>query len=184
MRVRAGWHRFYLNNVIRYRYYQSTYLFLDAVYRINEVSRQPEIHRAEQIFFQWLISSSGPVLPHYRGFTMALRLTTLGRSPLDEWSARRRGLYLITHNMHEGQTSKLTVEFEPATPQTHASDSVGTGSCRTVVTRTFVLKLLCDCYKVTSYYLLMKFQEYCSKQETNLSLILFMGSKKKQLPQW
>jgi len=26
--------------------------------------------------------------------------TTLGRTPLDEWSARRRDLYLTTHNIH------------------------------------------------------------------------------------
>jgi hypothetical protein len=30
---------------------------------------------------------------HYRGFTITLRHTTLGRTPLDEWSARRRDLY-------------------------------------------------------------------------------------------
>jgi hypothetical protein len=28
------------------------------------------------------------------------RRTTLGRTPLDEWSARRRDLYLTTHNTH------------------------------------------------------------------------------------
>jgi hypothetical protein len=35
----------------------------------------------------------------FRGFTITLyRHTTLGRTPLDEWSARRRDLYLTTHN--------------------------------------------------------------------------------------
>jgi hypothetical protein len=29
----------------------------------------------------------GPGPPHYRGFTITLRNTTLGRTPLDEWSA-------------------------------------------------------------------------------------------------
>ena len=33
------------------------------------------------------------------------RLTTVGRTPLDEWSARRRDLYLTTHNTHYRQTS-------------------------------------------------------------------------------
>jgi hypothetical protein len=33
-------------------------------------------------------SGSGP--PHYRVFTITLRLTTLGRTPLDNWSAHRR----------------------------------------------------------------------------------------------
>jgi pterin-4a-carbinolamine dehydratase len=31
---------------------------------------------------------------HYRGFTITLRHTTFGRTPLNEWSARRRDLYL------------------------------------------------------------------------------------------
>jgi len=35
-------------------------------------------------------SGSGP--SHYRGFTITLRHTTLGRTPLDEWSARPRGI--------------------------------------------------------------------------------------------
>jgi hypothetical protein len=29
--------------------------------------------------------------------------TTVGRIPLDEWSARRRDLYLTTHNTHNKQ---------------------------------------------------------------------------------
>jgi hypothetical protein len=33
-----------------------------------------------------------------RRFTITLRHTTLGRTPLDEWSARPRDLYLTTHN--------------------------------------------------------------------------------------
>jgi len=31
--------------------------------------------------------------------------TTVGRTPLDEWSARRKDLYLTTHNTHNRQTS-------------------------------------------------------------------------------
>jgi hypothetical protein len=37
---------------------------------------------------------------HYRGFTITLRHTTLGRTPLDERSSRRRDLYLTIHNTH------------------------------------------------------------------------------------
>ena len=33
------------------------------------------------------------------------RVTIGGRTPLDEWSARRRDLYLTTHNTHNRQTS-------------------------------------------------------------------------------
>ena len=41
------------------------------------------------------------------------RLTTVGRTPLDEGSARRRDLYLTTHNTHNKQTSMPPVGFEP-----------------------------------------------------------------------
>jgi len=34
-----------------------------------------------------------------------VRHTTLGRTPLDKWSARRRDLYLTTHNTHKRQTN-------------------------------------------------------------------------------
>jgi hypothetical protein len=59
--------------------------------------------------------------------------TTLGRTPLDEWSARRRDLYLTTHDTHNRQTSMLSAGFEPAItaserPKTHALDARPLGS--------------------------------------------------------
>jgi len=39
--------------------------------------------------------------------------TTLGRTPLDEWSARRRDRYLITHNIHNSQTSMPRRDSKP-----------------------------------------------------------------------
>jgi len=41
------------------------------------------------------------------------RRTTVGRTPLDELSARRRDLYLTTHNTHNRQTSIPSAGFEP-----------------------------------------------------------------------
>ena len=41
------------------------------------------------------------------------RLTTVGRTPLDERSASRRDLYLTTHNTHNRQISMPRVGFEP-----------------------------------------------------------------------
>ena len=41
------------------------------------------------------------------------RRTTVGRTALDEWSARRRDLCLTTHNTHNRQTSMPPVGFEP-----------------------------------------------------------------------
>jgi hypothetical protein len=41
------------------------------------------------------------------------RRATVGRTHLDEWSARRRDLYLTTLNTHNRQTSMPPVGFEP-----------------------------------------------------------------------
>ena len=41
------------------------------------------------------------------------RRITFGRTPLEEWSASRKGLYLTTHNTHNRQTSMPPVGFEP-----------------------------------------------------------------------
>jgi hypothetical protein len=43
--------------------------------------------------------------PPHRVFTITFRHITLGRAPLDEWSARRRDLHLTTHNNHKRRTS-------------------------------------------------------------------------------
>jgi hypothetical protein len=75
-------------------------------------------------------SGLGP--PHYRGFTITLRHTTLGRTPLDEWWAQHRDLYLTTHNPHKRQTSMPPAGFKPTILaserlQTHALDRTATG---------------------------------------------------------
>ena len=62
------------------------------------------------------------------------RRTTVGRTPLDEWSARRRDLYLTAHNTHSRQTSMPPVGFEPTIsaggrPQNYALDRAATGAC-------------------------------------------------------
>jgi hypothetical protein len=61
------------------------------------------------------------------------RRATGGRTPLDEWSARRKDLYKTTHNTRNRQTSMLPVGFEPTTPagerpQTYALDRAATGT--------------------------------------------------------
>jgi len=58
--------------------------------------------------------------------------TTLGGTPLDEWSARRTDLYLTTHNTRNRQTSMPPVGFEPQIPaserlQIYAWDRAATG---------------------------------------------------------
>ena len=61
------------------------------------------------------------------------RRTTVGRTPLHEWSARRRDLYLTTHNTHNRQTFMPPTAFEPTVsagerPQTYALDRAVTGT--------------------------------------------------------
>ena len=60
------------------------------------------------------------------------RHATLGRTPLDEWSARGRDLYLTAHNTHSRKTSMPPVGFEPTIsagerPQTYTLDRAATG---------------------------------------------------------
>ena len=68
-----------------------------------------------------------PRHPYYWGFEI-----TLGRTPLDGWSAHRRYLYLTTHNTHKTQTSMPLAGFDPTIPaseppQTHALRCTTTG---------------------------------------------------------
>jgi len=83
-------------------------------------------------FVPWCNRPRRPRPPHCRGFMIVLRHTTPGRTPLDEWSARRRDLYLTTHNTHKRQTSMSAAGFKPTIPasewpQTHALDRTATG---------------------------------------------------------
>ena len=66
---------------------------------------------------------SQPRPPDCRGFIMiTLRRTTLDRTPLDEWSAPRRDLYLTTHNTHKELTCMPTAGFEPTSQKAMAAD--------------------------------------------------------------
>ena len=61
------------------------------------------------------------------------RSTIFGKTPLDEGSARRRDLYLTTHNTHKRQISMHPAGFEPTfsvskQPQTHYIDRAATGT--------------------------------------------------------
>jgi hypothetical protein len=58
--------------------------------------------------------------------------TTVGRTSLNEWWARRRDLNLTTNNNHKRQTSMLPAGLEPTIsagerPQTYTLDRVATG---------------------------------------------------------
>jgi hypothetical protein len=87
------------------------------------------------IFFSnGLTAPWGPRPPHFSRLHdhPLFRHTTVGRIPLDEGPARRRDLYLTTHNTHNRQTSKSPAGFKPTIPvsklpQTHALDRTATG---------------------------------------------------------
>ena len=97
----------------------------------------------------WRNSSQGPRASSFASFQdPRQRRTRVGRTPVDEWSARRRDLYLTTHNTHNRQTSMPPVGFEHTISadqrsQTHALDRAVTG--------TGVSPYLCSSNKLRSY---------------------------------
>jgi len=97
-----------------------------SVSRPHKTSQLQSTNEA-RFLLPWRNSPSGPRPPHCRGFTITLRHNTLGRTPLDEWSDRRRDLFLTTHNIHKRQTPMPLAVFEPTIlaserPQTHTLD--------------------------------------------------------------
>ena len=95
-----------------------------------------------QFFFYWrynplwvciLQPSSGVIASSRTRFLdHTQRRATVGRTPLEEWSVRRRDLYLTTHNTHNRQTSMTPVGFEPTISegewlQTNALGRAATG---------------------------------------------------------
>jgi len=67
---------------------------------------------------------TGPLSPHYRDFTITLWHTTLSSTPMDEWSVRRRELYLTTHNTYKRKTWMVQEWFEPTAPTSEQSQDL------------------------------------------------------------
>jgi len=109
----------------------------DFIIRFSEQAVENDIGLSQvrnTFLFLWLF---GPISGHglpLRGFAIILSgHITLGRTSLDEWSARRRDLYLTTHNTHKRQTSIHSAGFEPTLPasvrpQANALDRAATGT--------------------------------------------------------
>jgi len=104
------------------------------------------IRREKQSHFLWFMSffvcfgGTAPQRATAFSFTRFLdhtqRRTTFHRIPMDEWSARRRDLYLTTHNTHCRHISMPSMGFEPIIsagerPKNNALDraATGIGSC-------------------------------------------------------
>jgi len=73
----------------------------------------PEYHKKGVIFPSpyGATAPSGPGPPHYLGFTITPRSTTLGRTLLENWSPRIRDLYVTTHNVHNRQRPMFPAGF-------------------------------------------------------------------------
>jgi len=82
-------------------------------------------------YFHGLQIPSRPGPPHYRGFTITLRHTTLGRNPLDERSARCTGLHLSTNNTHKRQTFMSLAGFETKVPANERPQTQALGRAAT-----------------------------------------------------
>ena len=102
------------------------------------VAQHGRQHRRQKLFFFFSPWRCGPTLGMASSLLRFLdhtqRRTTVGRTPLDEWSARRRDFYVTTHNTHNRQTSMTPVGYEPTISagersQTYALDraAIGTG---------------------------------------------------------
>ena len=93
---------------------------------------------AYALSFFWRLSSQWATASSFTRFLdHTQRRNTVGRTSLDEGSARRRDRYLIKYNTHTGETSMPPVGFEPTIsagerPQNYASDRAATetGSIR------------------------------------------------------
>jgi hypothetical protein len=68
-------------------------------------------------YFLWLCSPARALASSFTRFRDHTRRAIVGRTPLDEWSARRRDLYMTIHNTQNRQTSMPPVGFEPTIAQ-------------------------------------------------------------------
>jgi hypothetical protein len=94
----------------------------DSLYRLSYPGYWSEISQVREILYKYFILLFRPLIPtHCRCtglllYMITFRHTTLGRTPLDEWLARRRNLLTTQHwqetSMPLGPTSEQ--------PQTHA----------------------------------------------------------------
>ena len=119
-------------------------------------------------FFLWRCDPSRVMASSFLMFLdHTQRRTTVGRTPLDEWSARRVDLYLTTHNTHNRETSIHPVGFEPMIsageqPHTYALDRVATetGVSHTLLNKfrwNIVLTVGTESYRGNSSFLIKDF---------------------------
>ena len=94
--------------------------------------------RHGDFFFLWRFDSiPGHGVPSLGFLIRLIGHTTVGRTRLDEWSARRRDLFLTTHNIYQRHRNPClrrdsNPQTEPASkrPQKHALDGAATETGR------------------------------------------------------
>jgi len=107
---------------------------MDITDSLTLKSERKYFDNIESLHFFWRKSPQWAMASSFTKFlNHTQRHTIVGRTPLDEWSALPRDLYLTTHNTHNRQTSVPPVEFEPTIsagerPQIYALNSAATGT--------------------------------------------------------
>ena len=102
---------------------------------------------------QWICGPTQAIASSYLRFLDHIqRLTTFGRTPLDEWSARRTDPHLTTHNT---QTSMPPVGFEPTIsadkrPQNYALNHMATGIEIYIYIYIYISIFVCVCFNIIS----------------------------------
>jgi hypothetical protein len=122
-------------------------------------------------FFHGATAPSGPG-HHYQSFTITLRHITLGRTPLDEWSARRKDLH--PDNTKPSQEAAIYVSGrirtyshkKPEHPQTHVLDRVVIGVSRNIIhimlkILEVILELICQLLACIAGYILSAVGVHC-----------------------
>jgi len=108
--------------------------FMNFNYLLSVTSKMPHTNQGERdteliiysLLLPWRNSPpppSGPRPPYFRGFMITLRHSTVGRNPLDEWSARRKCLYLSSTQHHNRHTFMSPAGFEPTVAKSKRSQT-------------------------------------------------------------
>jgi hypothetical protein len=116
-----------------YKTRPKTVVLLTYTYAQSEYDMNP-------LFFSWRNSSGGPALLMIESSRSHSRHTTTSRTPLDDRSASRRGLYLTTYNNH--------IHVPP--PETQAIDCKATGIGPWIVAGTSDFKTRIELYLNTN----------------------------------
>ena len=120
MCVICVWDKLLRFTIVRYKT-RTTHLVPPPSQSFSTFTKYPKQHISflisSAIEVQFVFGATVPQWARASSFTRFLdhtqRRTTVGRTSLDEWWARRRDLYLTTHKTHNRQTSMPPVRFEP-----------------------------------------------------------------------